>query len=102
MRWARARCWWNVTGTLQGSANLFGGIVFGLPRPPMTFAGIAEELWVEPLGFVISGQLAAPLTYWLDVPNAPFLRGFTFGWQGVSFSATAETVLSNAAWFCVN
>lgn len=89
-----------VTGKLEGSANLFGGLVFGSPQAPQTFPDVAEELWVNPLGFAITGQLGAPLTFWLDVPNAPVLRGWTLGWQGLTLGPTG-LVLSNPAWFCV-
>ena len=90
-----------VTGTLEGSANLFGGLVFGFPQAPATLPGITEELWVNPLGFAISGSLATPLTFWLDVPADPGLRGWMLGWQGVTFGA-AGAVLANPAWFCID
>ena len=90
-----------VTAKLEGSANLFGGIVIGMPRPVGAVPGVAEELWVEPIGFAISGQLGTPLTFWLDVPNDPALRGWMFGWQGVTLGP-GGSVLSNPAWFCLH
>ncbi len=89
-----------VTAKLEGSANLFGGLVFGFPQAPATLPDLGEELWVSPLGFAITAQLGTPLTYWLSVPNDPALRGWLLGWQGVTFSP-AGTVLTNPAWFCV-
>ena len=89
-----------VTATLIGSANLFGGIVFGFPQPAVTVPDIAEELWVNPLGFVINAPLGPPLTFWLSVPNDPIFRGMMFGWQGVTLGQ-AGFVLTNPAWFCV-
>jgi len=89
-----------VTGELRGSANLFGGLVFGFPQAPVTFPGIAEELWVDPIGFAISGPLGTPLTFWLEVPDAPVLRGLALGWQGLTIGPSGA-VLSNPAWFCL-
>jgi hypothetical protein len=90
-----------VTGTLEGSPNLLGGLMLGTTLPPVTIPGIAEELWLNPFGFLAVGVLGVPLTFAATIPNDPLLRGAIFGWQGMTWQATGGFVLSNPAWFCV-
>ena len=90
-----------VTGTLEGSANLLGGLLLGTTLAPLVIPGIAEELWVNPFGFMTIGGLGAPLSFVATVPNDPTLQGAVFGWQGMTWEPVAGFVLSNPAWFCV-
>lgn len=89
-----------VGGTLEGSASLFGALYFGLVRPPVAVPGIAELLWIEPYDVSVAGVLAAPLPFGVQVPDLPILRGFTFGWQGVT-AGVGGIVLSNPVLFSV-
>lgn len=90
-----------VTGTVVGSSNLLAGLLLGTTLPPVTIPGIAEELWVNPFGFMTIGALGPPLSYTATIPNDPLLTGAVFGWQGMTWSPTAGFVLGNPAWFCV-
>lgn len=90
-----------VTGTLEGSANLLGGLMLGTTQPPTVLGGIGEELWLSPFAFMTIGVLGAPLTFTATVPNDPTLRGALFGWQGMTWEPTAGFVFSNPAWFGV-
>lgn len=90
-----------VTGSLEGSGNLLGGLLLGTPSPRTTLPGIAEEIWLQPFGFLAIGVLSAPVTFSASVPATVALRGAVFGWQGMTWEPAAGFVLANPAWFCV-
>lgn len=90
----------SFTATLAGPASLHGGLVFGTPRLPIVVAGIADELWLDPIGYTGVQSLATPFSVALFVPNVAALLGVAFAWQGVTVG-TSGVVLSNPTWFCV-
>lgn len=84
-----------ATATIEGPSGSFAVALAGFVGAAQNVPGPMYPLWID-LGTmipVVSG--VTPLTSSYTVPNAAWVRGITFGWQGLVYDQTNGLQLSN-------
>lgn len=87
--------------TLRGPTGMLGALVLGSVGTAMSVPGFHFDLWLAPGTFVPGAVdvFGAPLTASVLVPTSPLRLGTQFGWQGVTFDASAGFAFRTPAQF---